>query len=66
MKDLLRKRGILFNEVVVDFDVPARDVQKKFPGVGFLPILSVGGHVLGGLEELERLIELDQLRYLLP
>ena len=65
MKSLLKRRGIEYFERVLDFDVPTSEVQAKFPGVGSLPILSVGGHALGGLEELERLIELDQLRYLL-
>ena len=66
MKGLLRKRGIEFVECVLDFDVPTSEVKTKFPGIGSLPILSVGGHAIGGLEELENLIERDQLKYLLP
>jgi glutaredoxin len=65
MKSMLRKRGVGFTEKVLDFDIPTSEVQKMFPGVNALPILSVGGHPLGGLPELEALIDRDQLKYLL-
>lgn len=65
MKDLLRKRGIGYVEKVLDFDVPTSEVVKMFPGVNYLPVLAVGGHALGGLQELEDLIDRDQLKYLI-
>lgn len=66
MKGLLRERGIKFEERVLDFDVPSSEVAKMFPGINYLPILAVGGHALGGLPELEALIDRDQLRFLIP
>ena len=64
MKRLLRTRGIKFDERVLDFDVPTSQVVKMFPGVHYLPVLAVGGHAIGGLPELEDLIDRDQLKYL--
>lgn len=64
MKGLLRVRGIKFEERVLDFDVPTSQVVKMFPGVNALPILSVNGYAIGGLPELEDLIDRDQLKFL--
>jgi glutaredoxin len=64
LKRDLSKRGIKFVERVLDFDIPTSEVVKMFPGQNLLPILSVNGWVLGGLPELEDLIERGQLHIL--
>jgi glutaredoxin len=64
-KKLLSTRGIKFVERVLDYDVPTSKVAEMFPGCSVLPILAVGEVVIAGLPELETLIELDQLKYLI-
>ncbi len=65
LKATLSDKGIFFTERVIDLDIPTVDVQRKFPDSKHLPILAVGFHVLGGVDELQALIDNDQLKYLL-
>lgn len=64
MKSSLRARGIQFAEKILDYDVSTKEVVERFPGAKVLPLLVIGGHLIGGLPELEDLIERDQLKYL--
>lgn len=65
MKDALSTRHIPFVERVLDLDIPTAEVVRAFPSAKSLPILSVGGHALGGVEELQALIDSDTLKYLI-
>jgi glutaredoxin len=64
LKKSLSDRRIRFTERVLDSDIPTADVVAKFPGVKAVPILAIGKHVLGGVDELQTLIENDHLQYL--
>lgn len=64
MKASLRARGVKFAEKVLDYDVSTKDVVARFPGAKVLPLLVISGHLVGGLPELEDLIERDQLKFL--
>lgn len=66
IKKALSDNGITFTERVLDSDIPTAEVRSKFPDVTHLPILAVGKHVLGGVEELRTLIEHDHLKHLYP
>ena len=65
LKAALSDKRIPFTERVLDSDITVADVQHRFPDIKMVPILAIGRHVLGGVDELQTLIENDQIKLLL-
>lgn len=65
LKTTLSDKRIRFTERVIDSDITVADVRQLFPECKTVPILAVGKHVLGGVDELQTLIENDQIKILL-
>jgi glutaredoxin 3 len=54
-KDLLKRKGISFQEIDVTEDKEKRDEAEERYGWMTVPIIIIGDHCIGGAEELYRL-----------
>ena len=55
-KSLLQSKNIVYNEHMIDKDVSVDFVRGKFPNNRSLPIVVVNERVIGGADDLEKMI----------
>ena len=60
-KDLLRKKGLAFEDLDVSEDTHRRDFVERLPRARAIPQIFIGGHHIGGYEDLRLLEENGKL-----
>ena len=64
-KDLLNKKGLQYEEVIVGLDMTREQFFEQFPGVRTVPQVTVDGTLVGGYEKLTEWVKhYDQAKFL--
>jgi len=56
-KDLLDAKKILYWEYEIGFNISREEVLSRFPNAKVVPVIVYNGQVMGGVSELQNLVE---------
>ena len=56
-KNYMERRGMIYEEHIVDKDIPVDEVRKLFPQATTVPIIVIDENFVGGYPELAEFVE---------